>query len=168
MITFLSVIRNLLDMTKYPKYRNIIDGLKEADAWSYDPDRKSGYGRTTLEEKEERYLKRHYIAIAMENGWLERPSPNTMRLTESGKAYISVYGQVPERKCAKMEPNRLKMEAEPCMDLRSDSYYSLTDYGGFDDEVDFGRSNTVTFTNKGKRYVFTIGMDQHRQHSGHW
>ena len=162
MIVFLTVVSDILKESKYPKFRRIIDGLKEAEVWSYDPDRKSGYGRTPIEEKEERYLKRHYIAIALENGWIERPTPNTMRLTDSGKAYISVYGT--KDVCRE----EAMMADTVCRSVRNE--YDLCRYS---DDVYFEReisprrtarntSNTVTFGKKGKRYTFTIGMDQHR------
>lgn len=144
MIAFLTVVNDLLKKTKHPKYRTIIQELKEKDVWSYDPDRKSGYGRTTLEEKEERYLKRHYIAIALENGWLEKPTPNTMRLTDSGRAYISVYG---------VECNKVCYDSMPCEEIRSKPNIN---------HIMKSESNKVTFGKKGRRYTFTIEMDQHR------
>ena len=156
MVVFLRIVNDILKSTKYPKFRTIIDRLKKEDAWSYDPEKKSSYGRTSLQEKEERYLKRHYIAIALENGWLERPSPNTMRLTDSGRAYISVYGTdsdrriISEHAMCKSEP-REKLCFNSCLsDCRSDF-----DYDSYE-------SNTVTFCGKKKKYTFTIGMDRHR------
>lgn len=169
MVAFLVVVNNLLKKTKYPKFRDIINGLKAADEWSYDPDKKSNYGRTTLEEKEERYLKRHYIAIALENGWLERPTSNTMRLTDSGRAYISVYG--PEG------PIRLKRSSmvlgnctPPSIKARSfeNEYHCEEDLHEYCRDLEPMLSyeppeyNTVTFGRKGKKYTFTIEMDQHR------
>ncbi len=164
MVVFLRIVNDLLNETRYPKYRKMIDRLKQADAWSYDPDRKSGYGRTSLEEKEERYLKRHYIAIALENGWLERPSDRTLRLTDSGSAYISVFGQ---EVCGKPKPS-MKMNALHsmpedvcrCEELIMDN--DLEDLEGISEE-----SNEVTFVSRDRRYTFRIEMDQHYQHSGH-
>ena len=162
MITFLLVIDDILKNTKYPKYRAIINGLKEADAWTYDPDKKAGYGRTSPEEKEERYLKRHYIAKALENGWIERPSPNTMRLTESGKAYISVYGK-------KDVPDSAQMKEclSSCNEFVSSNNRCLTSVPN--DGLILHRmermmmrkpreSNTVTFGRK-KKHTFRIVMD---------
>ena len=52
MIIFLRIVDDILKDSKYPKYRIIIERLKDADAWSYDPDKKSGYGRTSLQDRE--------------------------------------------------------------------------------------------------------------------
>ena len=93
MIIFLSIVRELLRETRYPKFRTMIDLLKDDDAWSYDPSRKSGRGRTSLEDREERYLKRHYIEPALKNGWLEKLEGRRIGLTEQGMAYLSVYGE---------------------------------------------------------------------------
>ena len=112
MIIFLSIVRELLRETRYPKFRTMIDLLKDDDAWSrypkfrtmidllkdddawsYDPSRKSGRGRTSLEDREERYLKRHYIEPALKNGWLEKLDGRRIGLTEQGMAYLSVYGE---------------------------------------------------------------------------
>jgi hypothetical protein len=155
MITFLTVVNDLLRKTRYPKYRTIIDALKDAGEWSYDPDRKSGAGRTTLEEKEERYLKRHYFAIALENGWLEKPNHSTMRLTDSGKAYISVYGEESRRNmCCKSAARPVTEDGAP-MDAMAPMFEKAT--MNFEEP----ESNTVTFGHK-KKYSFTIEMDQHR------
>ena len=93
MIIFLSIVRELLRETHYPKFRTMIELLKDDDAWSYDPSRKSGRGRTSLEDREERYLKRHYIEPALKNGWLEKLEGRRIGLTEQGMAYLSVYGE---------------------------------------------------------------------------
>ena len=93
MIIFLSIVRELLRETRYPKFRTMIELLKDDDAWSYDPSRKSGRGRTSLEDREERYLKRHYIEPALKNGWLEKLEGRRIGLTEQGMAYLSVYGE---------------------------------------------------------------------------
>ena len=93
MIIFLSIVRELLRETRYPKFRTMIELLKDDDAWSYDPSRKSGRGRTSLEDREERYLKRHYIEPALKNGWLEKLDGRRIGLTEQGMAYLSVYGE---------------------------------------------------------------------------
>ena len=93
MIIFLSIVRELLRETRYPKFRSMIELLKDDDAWSYDPSRKSGRGRTSLEDREERYLKRHYIEPALKNGWLEKLDGRRIGLTEQGMAYLSVYGE---------------------------------------------------------------------------
>ena len=165
MIVFLRIVDDILSESKYPKYRKIIDRLKDADAWSYDPERKSGYGRTSLEEKEERYLKRHYIAIALENGWLEKPSDRTMELTDSGRAYISVFRPKPVRNKMAGCKAMLSREAEDrCMPEAPVlcSAVAPRDIGEPSDA-----SNTVTFVSRDKRYTFNIQMDQHYQHSGH-
>lgn len=159
MVVFLKVVSDILKETKYPKYRTIIERLKEEDSWSYDPDKKTGYGRTSLQEKEERYLKRHYIAIALENGWLERPSPNTMRLTDSGRAYISVYGSESIDRDACICANRYESAPLRKMEMCFDGYRSM-DYMDYDFERH--ESSTVTFCGKKKKYTFTIEMDQHR------
>lgn len=161
MTVFLIVVSDILKESKYPKYRRIIDGLKEAGEWSYSPDRKSGYGKTPIEEREERYLKRHYINIALENGWIERPSPNTMRLTDAGKAYISVYGA----KDVRSDEVVCKMchaSIRPDDILYSRSDYAYDGYESSSRPPARQSSNTVTFGKKGKRYTFTIDMDQHR------
>ena len=93
MICFLSIVRELLRETRYPKFRTMIELLKDDEAWSYDPSRKSGRGRTSLEDREERYLKRHYIEPALKNGWLEKLEGRRIGLTEQGMAYLSVYGE---------------------------------------------------------------------------
>lgn len=162
MISFLKVIDDILKASKYPKYRAIIDGLKAADAWSYDPNKKAGYGRTPPEVKEERYLKRHYIAEALENGWIERPSPKTMRLTDSGKAYISVYGK---------EKDHRRIPVRDCLysTTRFVDSDNLEHRALFDESTDHHRimnklkkqvpeSNTVTFGRK-KKHTFRIEMD---------
>ena len=155
MIVFLNIVDDLLHQTRYPKYRTIIQRLKDDDVWSYDPGRKSGYGRTSLEEKEERYLQRHYISKALENGWLERPSSRTMRITESGKAYISVFGSKPDHhKVIGSVPMENPMDECRCMALPEDLFDDLNDE----------EPNRVTIVSKKKRYTFTIGMDQHNQH----
>jgi hypothetical protein len=165
MIVFLRIVDDLLNGSRYPKYRTIIDRLKDADAWSYDPERKSGYGRTSLEEKEERYLKRHYIAIALENGWLERPSDRTMRLTDSGKAYISVFRPETERRPMLgrlAKPARRKEEA--CL-MKSNS---IEPRDSICEEIALpSEPITATFVSRDRRYTFNISMDQHDQHSGH-
>lgn len=92
LIAFLRILDGILKETKYPKYSVLIQRLKDSDSWSYDPHRKSGGGRTPLDVKEERYLKRHYIDCAMGNGWVEKPTPNRLVITEAGRAYLSVYG----------------------------------------------------------------------------
>jgi hypothetical protein len=160
MIIFLKIVDDLLKESRYPKYRKMIDRLKDADEWSYDPDRKSGYGRTSLEEKEERYLKRHYIAIALENGWLERPSDRTMRLTDSGRAYISVFAPEKNSKSVlrKVGRNSSMDEEKCCMreaPMLGSSMPCLDDY-----ELP-SEPNTATFVSKDSRYKFSITMDQH-------
>jgi len=166
MIVFLGIVDKLLRESRYPKYRRIIDGLKDAGEWSYDPDRKSGYGRTSLEEKEERYLKRHYIAIALENGWLEKPSDRTIRLTDSGRAYLSVY---------RPEISPKDMMALRCNAARSanmpESTLERCCMPVPEPEEDVSEaeplSNTVVLVNRDRKYTFSISMDQHYQHSGH-
>lgn len=157
MISFLNIVNDLLKETKYPKYRTIIDRLKEEGSWSYDPERKSGYGRTPLAEREDRYLKRHYIATALENGWIERPSANTMRLTPSGRAYVSVYGGREERTAL-----------NECSDER---IYSRCVHDSFREprilfeefsDIPYDDEDTVTIGLGDKRYTFRIGTDQHR------
>ena len=161
MISFLTVVRDLLKVTKYPKERDIINALKKADAWSYDPYKKDSRGRTTLEEKEERYLERNYMTKALENGWLEKPSPRTMRLTRSGEAYIGVYATriSNDRACASRcrmdEYEPVKMYSCSRCDMPS---YDEEPYLDFDEPSD--RSNTITIGHGGKRYRFTIGMDR--------
>ena len=159
MIAFLSVVRDLLRHTKYPKERDIINALKNADAWTYDPDKKSGRGRTDLEEKEERYLERNYISKALENGWLEKPSPRTMRLTRSGEAYIGVYApRVSDYVC-----NSVSDRLEPPCDLR----YSMPRHDeclyseSFVEPEPSEENSTFIVAHGGKRYRFTIGMDRH-------
>jgi len=163
MVTFLGVVAGLLRESKYPKYRAIIERLKDVGAWSYDPQRKSGSGKTPLEEKEERYLKRHYIAVAVENGWLERPTERTMRITDSGKAYISVFTPERERVCFNAMPNLSVDAPDLCMtdEIRSPCPEALR----YDE--DGAEENEVTFVSKGKRYRFSIRMDRHSQHPGH-
>ncbi len=174
MIAFLTVVSNILEGTKYPKYRAIIDGLKEIDAWSYDPDRKSGYGRTSLAERGERYLKRHYIAVALENGWIERPSPNTMRITDAGRAYVSVYrpavyrdaqicwnsydrasvNRSSRRECTVSKRSRISGHA-----LHRRTSIDTADECSIIEPVTGTESSTVTFRTKGKKHTFTINMD---------
>ena len=162
MIYFLKVVDDILKDTKYPKYEAIINGLKAADAWTYDPDKKAGYGRTSLKEKEERYLKRHYIAIALENGWLERPSPKTMRLTESGKAYISVYGKEEDHYCILAENRKCSdVGFKSIDDFERRTFYRKmsTNYRRMGiQEEQLPESNTVTFGRK-KKHTFRIEMD---------
>ena len=165
MIVFLRIVDDILRESRYPKYRKIIDRLKDEDAWSYDPERKSGYGRTSLEEKEERYLKRHYIAIALENGWLEKPSDRTMVLTDSGRAYISVFRPEPVRN--RIAGSRAKLSCEMEDRCMPEEPTMCNVMNCCDIEEPSAGSNTVTFVSRDKRYTFNIQMDQHYQHSGH-
>ena len=158
MVSFLTVVHDLLKETKYPKYRTIIERLKSEESWSYDPDKKSGYGRTPLDEREERYLKRHYIATALENGWLERPSPNTMRLTDSGKAYISVYGN--DERTSKVHAGL----APICYSSESVESGNMS-FMAKEDQLDYYRpteSLRASFNLRKRKYSFTIDMDRHR------
>ncbi len=159
MVVFLRIVDELLRESRYPKYRKMIDRLKDADAWSYDPERKSGYGRTSLEEKEERYLKRHYIAIALENGWLERPSDRTMSLTDSGKAYISVFST--EKKCRSIlgTPPKHSARKESIMINDAPSLPPIMECRIAEEPP--CETNTVTFVSRKKKYTFSIQMDQH-------
>jgi len=154
MISFLSVVRKLLKHTKYPRERDMINALKEADAWSYDPYRKSGRGRTDLEEKEERYLERNYIAKALENGWLEKPSPRTMRLTKSGEAYIGVYAPRVNEVCLRSRAARFE-EADMCYSMPCPDEMPSIDARPREE------NSTFAVGHGGKRYRFTIGMDRH-------
>ncbi len=160
MIEFLTIVNDLLRNTRYVKYRSIIERLKDADAWSYDPGRKIGYGRTSLEEREERYLKRHYISIALENGWLEKPSPNVMRLTDSGRAYISVYGA--ESDIEEMADTRVLCSMPMRNEGFNDECPRETIVEPCMEDVMPWKSSTVTYGYGRKRHTFTIGMDQHR------
>ncbi|MBR2254966.1 MAG: hypothetical protein IJ856_04005 [Candidatus Methanomethylophilaceae archaeon] len=140
MVAFLKVVSDILLITKYPKYRLIIEKLKEEGAWSYDPGKKSGYGRTSLEEKEERYLKRHYIATALEKQWLERPTQNTMKITDSGKAYISVYTQ-------NMKVRSIGHANTPIFEERSEPMSELgTHYDGYNQDMEDRRLDDVYYT----------------------
>jgi hypothetical protein len=159
MIVFLGIVDRLLRESRYPKYRRIIDGLKDAGEWSYDPDRKSGYGRTSLEEKEERYLKRHYIAIALENGWLEKPSDRTIRLTDSGRAYLSVYR--PEASFRDILARRCNAERSANLpeSALGKCFMSVPD---LEEDVSESEplSNTVVLVSKDRKYTFSISMNQ--------
>ncbi len=159
MIAFLSVVRDLLRGTRYPKERDIINALKAADAWSYDPYKKSGYGRTSLEDKEERYLERNYISRALENGWLEKPTPRTMKLTRSGEAYIGVYEpRIREDRCSSVSG----VCADERLLSRSMRYADDAVYDDLIPDIDEPDGlSTFTVGHGGKRYRFTVGMDRH-------
>lgn len=93
MAAFLSIMKALLTVSRSPRRSDIMDRLKAAGFWSYDPQRKTNSGRSDLDDKENMYLKRHYIDPAVKNGWLECPCRNVFRLTELGRSYISIYGE---------------------------------------------------------------------------
>ena len=137
MIIFLSIVRELLRETRYPKFRTMIELLKDDDAWSYDPSRKSGRGRTSLEDREERYLKRHYIEPALKNGWLEKLDGRRIGLTEQGMAYLSVYGEATVEApsvCCSCAPPVLRDICEP-------------------------EENVVAIERGGRTYRFRIGLE---------
>jgi len=136
MIIFLSIVRELLRETRYPKFRTMIELLKEDGAWSYDPSRKSGRGRTSLEDREERYLKRHYIEPALKNGWLEKLDGRRIGLTEQGMAYISVYGE------ATVEAPTI------CCNALPDAH-----------KIYETEENVVTIERGGRTYRFRVGLE---------
>lgn len=93
MAAFLSIMKELLTISRSPRRSDIIDELKTRGFWSYNPRRKTNNGRADLEDKENMYLKRHYMEPALKKGWLECPCRNVFRLTELGRSYISIYGE---------------------------------------------------------------------------
>ncbi|MCQ2079260.1 MAG: DUF6293 family protein [archaeon] len=166
MVVFLRTVSGLLKGTRSPRYALIIDLLKDAGVWSYDPQRKSGSGRTTLAQREERYLKRHYIEPAVENGWLERPSVNTMRLTERGETYVDVFDIGLRRGYANRSVQMCSSAIGSCYDD-----YNLDADPGLDfcrpsakcaapPEEHGPEDSVVTIEGRhGRRYVFRIGEE---------
>ncbi len=169
MAAFLSIMKTLLTVSRSPRRSDVIEQLKAAGFWSYDPQRKTNSGRSDLDDKENMYLKRHYIDPAVKNGWLECPCRNVFRLTELGRSYISIYGESGSIAKETQEDILYSCEAPPR--LESDNSY-LEDYDEtekFSEEpqellsIDPVRpansDSTVSFEHKGHVYRFRISME---------
>lgn len=169
MAAFLSIMKALLTVSRSPRRSDVIDQLKAAGFWSYDPQRKTNSGRSDLDDKENMYLKRHYIDPAVKNGWLECPCRNVFRLTELGRSYISIYGESGSIAKETQEDILYSCEAPP--HLESDNCY-LEDYDETErfsiepqelirmDPVRSANSDsTVSFEHKGHVYRFRISME---------
>ena len=169
MAAFLSIMKALLTVSRSPRRSDVIDQLKAAGFWSYDPQRKTNSGRSDLDDKENMYLKRHYIDPAVKNGWLECPCRNVFRLTELGRSYISIYGESESIAKEAQEDFLCSCEAPP--HLESDNC-DLEDYDeterftvdpqellSIDPVRPANSDSTVSFEHKGHVYRFRISME---------
>lgn len=93
MIVFLDILDSRLKECRTVCFREIIRDLKESGQWSYDPKRKSNYGKDTLEHKEITYLSRHYIKYALDCGWITRPSKYRIQMTAAGRSVLNVHSE---------------------------------------------------------------------------
>ena len=154
MIGFLSIIDSLYERNRRPNYRKIISALKERDIWTHDPERKSNYGRTPMQKKEEMYLLRQYVKPALSHGWLIKPSANTLALTEKGRSYISVFGSA---RMNALSDEICRNEALTVREMRCLNSCSVPEC----DECDPGSDaeNVVSFDRNGMRYRFRIGRE---------
>lgn len=141
-VALLTILKQMLSASKYTKYSSIIDALKEHGAWSYCPEKKSSSMRTDLRTKEEMYLKRHYLDIAIRNGWIEKNSSSRLSITAKGESYLAV--------CREKEMSSMVFCcAEPTDEYRSCNMASVRKRKGKD---------ALVVEHNGKSYRFTLSM----------
>ena len=83
-----------------------------------------------------------------------------MRLTDSGRAYISVYGAEPD--IEEMADTRVLCSMPMRNEGFNDECPRETIVEPCMEDVMPWKSSTVTYGYGRKRHTFTIGMDQHR------
>lgn len=91
LIECLRIMRDLNTGERNLSFADIIEKLKDAHRWNYEPDRRRG--KTDDAQKERMYFKRNFLTPLEDLGWIkeDRVVKNRFRITPEGQIVLDVY-----------------------------------------------------------------------------
>ena len=88
---YLKMVGDLNTGERNLSFADIIEKLKDAHCWDYEPDRRRG--KTDDAQKERMYFKRNFLTPLEDLGWIreDKVVKNRFRITQEGLVVLDIY-----------------------------------------------------------------------------